>query len=305
MKIGVNLLNFGPGASPEALRSWAAFAETQGFHFVMISDHVAITPDVQTRYPAPFYDPFMSLSWLAGITTRMEIGTSAIVVPYRSPLLMARMGATLDQMSNGRFIFGVGVGWAQREFEALGVPFHQRGAITDEYLAAIKELWTNDIASFEGKYVSFHDVQTGPRPKRSPHPPIWVGGSSDGALRRAVRFGDGWHPINIRLDWLKNDGLPRLQAIADHEERPMPSLCPRIRFHITETPANEDTRIAGEGTLDQIRRDLEDLQSLGADYVLLDTYLGDPEATKDHETAWRMLSTLAEKVLDLGSESLR
>ena len=107
---------------------------------------------------------------------------------------MARMGATLDQMSNGRFIFGVGVWWAQREFEALGVPFHQRGAITDEYLAAIKELWTNDIASFEGKYVSFHDVQTGPRPKRSPHPPIWVVGSSDGALRRAVRFGAGWHP---------------------------------------------------------------------------------------------------------------
>ena len=218
---------------------------------------------------------------------------------------MARMGATLDQMSNGRFIFGVGVGWAQREFEALGVPFHQRGAITDEYLAAIKELWTNDIASFEGKYVSFHDVQTGPRPKRSPHPPIWVGGSSDGALRRAVRFGDGWHPINIRLDWLKNDGLPRLQTIADHEERPIPALCPRIRFHITDTQINDDIRIAGEGTLDQIRGDLEGLQSLGADYVLLDTYLGDPEATKDHETAWRMLSTLAEKVLDLGSESLR
>lgn len=305
MKIGVNLLNFGPGASPEALRRWAEFAETRGFHFVMISDHVAVTPDVQARYPAPFYDPFMSLSWLAGITTKIEIGTSAIVLPYRSPLLMARMGAALDQMSNGRFIFGVGIGWARREFEALGVPFHQRGAVTDEYLAAIKELWTHDIASYEGKYVSFQDVQTGPRPKRSPHPPIWVGGSSDGALRRAVRFGDGWHPINIRLDWLKNDGLPRLRTIADHEERPIPALCPRIRFHVTDTQINDDIRIAGEGTLDQIRGDLEGLQSLGADYVLLDTYLGDPEATKDHETGWRMLSTLAEKVLDLGRESLR
>jgi probable F420-dependent oxidoreductase len=305
MKIGVNLLNFGPGASPEALRSWAEFAETRGFHFVMISDHVALTPDVQTRYPAPFYDPFISLSWLAGITTNIEIGTSVIVLPYRSPLLMARMAAAIDQMSNGRFIFGVGVGWARREFEALGVPFHQRGAITDEYLAAIKELWTNDSASFEGDHVSFQDVHTGPKPKRAPHPPIWVGGSSDAGLRRAVRFGDAWHPINIRVDWLKNDGLPRLKAIADSEERPMPALCPRIRFHITETPANEDTRIAGEGTLDQIRRDLEGLQSLGADYVLLDTYLGDPEATKDQETPWRMLSTLAEEVLDLGRESLR
>ncbi|MDP6101885.1 MAG: LLM class flavin-dependent oxidoreductase, partial [Dehalococcoidia bacterium] len=97
----------------------------------------------------------------------------------------------LDQISNGRFIFGVGVGWARREFAALGVPFNRRGAMTDEYLAAIKELWTNDIASFEGKHVSFQDVYTGPRAKRDPHPPIWVGGSSDAALRRAVRFGDG------------------------------------------------------------------------------------------------------------------
>mgnify|MGYP001181705655 CR=1 FL=1 len=173
MKVGVNLLNFGPGVSPETLRRWTEFTEARGFHFVMISDHVAVTPDVQTRYPAPFYDPFISLSWLAGITSGIEIWTSAIVVPYCSPLMMARIGAALDQISNGRFIFGVGVGWARREFAALGVPFNRRGAMTDEYLAAIKELWTNDIASFEGKHVSFQDVYTGPKAKRAPHPPIW------------------------------------------------------------------------------------------------------------------------------------
>ena len=177
MKVGVNLLNFGPGATPDSLSRWTEIAETLGYHLVMISDHVAITPDVEGRYPAPFYDPFTSLSWLAGKTSRIALGTTVVIIPYRSPLLVARMGANLDQLSGGRFILGVGVGWAQQEFAALGVPFRQRGAMTDEYIAAIKVLWTNEVASFEGRFVSFADVGTTPMPIQSPHPPIWVGGA--------------------------------------------------------------------------------------------------------------------------------
>ncbi len=305
MKIGVNLLNFGPGVSPEALARWAALSETLGYHFLMISDHVAVTPDVHARYPAPVYDPFTTLGWLAGITRRVEIGTTVIVLPYRHPVETARMAANVDRLSGGRFIFGVGVGWARQEFAALGVPFERRGAITDDYLDAIKTLWTQDVASHDGHFVAFKDVRGGPRPLRSPHPPVWVGGASDAALRRAVRHGDAWHPIRIRIGWLRDEGLPRLSAMAEREARPVPALCPRIRLRLTESPMPDDQRIAGEGTLDQVRRDLADLEGLGARYVLLDTYTDDAEATKNHEAAWRMLVTLAERALDLSREALR
>ena len=271
----------------------------------MISDHVALTADVVARYPAPFYDPFVTLAWLAQATRRVELGTTVVILPYRHPLQTARLAANIDRLSGGRFIFGVGVGWAKQEFAALGVPFERRGAISNDYLAAIKTAWTSDPASHAGPFVTFRDVHTGPPPVRSPHPPIWVGGASDAAMRRAVRLGDAWHPIRIRIPWLRDVGLPRLREIAAKEGRPLPALCPRIRLRLTESRLPEEERIAGEGSLDQVRADLETLAGLGARYVLLDTYTDDPEATRDHEGAWRMLTTLAERVLDLSNETLR
>jgi probable F420-dependent oxidoreductase len=305
MRIGVNLLNFGPGVSPEALAGWTQLAETLGYHFVMISDHVALTPDVVTRYPAPFYDPFVTLAWLARATTRVELGTTVVILPYRHPLQTARLAANIDRLSGGRFIFGVGVGWARQEFEALGVPFERRGAMSNDYLAAIKAAWTSDPASHSGPFVSFRDVHTGPRPVRAPHPPIWVGGASEAAMRRAVLLGDAWHPIRIRVPWLRETGLPKLREIADKAGRPRPALCPRIRLRVTETALAEEQRVAGEGSLDQVRADLEALARLGASYVLFDTYTDDPEATRQHETAWRMLALIAERVMDLAKQTLR
>ena len=305
MKVGVNLLNFGPGVTPDALLGWTQLAETLGYHFVMISDHVAMTPDVVARYPAPYYDPFVTLAWLARATTRVELGTTVVILPYRHPLHTARLTANIDRLSGGRFIFGVGVGWAKQEFEALGVPFERRGAITNDYLAAIKTAWTSDPASYSGPFVSFRDVHTGPRPLQSPHPPIWVGGASDAALRRAVRLGDAWHPNRVRVPLLRDVGLPKLRAIADEHRRPVPPLCPRIRLSVTETAMSDDVRLAGEGSLDQVRGDLEALARLGARDVLLDTYTDDAEATRYHEVGWRMLAMLAERVLDLPKETLR
>ena len=305
MKVGVNLLNFGPGVSPDSLARWATLAEALGYHFLMISDHVAITADVEERYPAPFYDPFTALAWVAGQTHRVELGTTVIVLPYRHPLLTARMAANVDRLSNGRFIFGVGAGWARQEFAALGVPFERRGAITDDYLAAIKTLWTHDVATHRGPFVSFEDVRTAPRPVRAPHPPIWVGGASDGALRRVARHADAWHPVRGRMRWLRDEGLPRLRAICEKEGRPVPAFCPRIRLRLTDAAMPDDTRLAGEGTLDQVRADLAALEGMGARYVLLDSYTDEPELTRHHEAAWRMLTTLAERALDLPREGLR
>ena len=305
MKFGINILNFGPGAGPDSLLRWARLGEALGFHLVMISDHVTVTPDVDAMYPAPFYDPFTVLAWLAAKTRKVELGTTVTILPYRHPLQTARVAANIDQMSGGRFILGVGVGWAKQEFEALGVPFKQRGAIANEYLEVILKSWASDVISYDGQFVSFKDVHTAPRPVRSPHPPIWVGGSSDAALRRAVRFGNAWHPIRSRVKWLKDEGMPRLRRIAEAEGSPVPDLCPRLSLRCTESTLDDNERTAGEGTLDQIRTDLEGLSSLDAKYVLFDTYAGDPASTQHFEADWSLLSTLAERVFDLKHESLR
>ena len=303
MKFGVNLVNFGPGATPGALARWGRVVEALGYHSLMVSDHVAVTPDVQANYPAPFYDPFVTLSWLAGFTRRLELGTTVAVLPYRHPLQVASMSESIRRLSGGGFVLGVGVGGARQEFEALGVPFEKRGAITDDHLAAIRALWSQDVASHDGPFASFEKVRTDAGSGRS-RPPIWVGGSSEAALKRAVRFGDGWHPNNAQLGWLEREGLPRLEEITREEGRPVPSLCPRVRLRITDVPLG-DGRLPGEGSLEQIRSDLGALESLGAEHVVLDTFYGDIEATRHHERAWAMLARLAEDVLDLERRRLR
>lgn len=303
MRFGVNILNFGAVTDPEALVGWASFAEKTGYHFAMISDHVAVTPDVAEQYPAPFYDPFATLAWLAGRTSRIELGTSVTVLPYRHPLLTARMAANIDRFSEGRLFLGVGVSWPRREFAALGVPFHRRGSMTDEYLRVIKRAWTEDVISMEGEHVSFEEVATGPAPVRKPHPPIWVGGSSAAAIRRAVRFGDAWHPINPTLNWLRETGLPGLRNAADREGLPRPRFAPRIRLELTDRPLAD--RRLGEGTTEQVHEDLAALAALGAESVLFDTYAGRPSEQRRPSADWEMLDVLARQVVDVESGTLR
>lgn len=305
MRFGVNMLNFGSGTGPETLAGWARFAEERGFHTAMISDHLVITPDVAGQYPAPFYDPFATLSWLAGLTSRVELGTTVAILPYRHPLHTARLAANIDRFSNGRFILGVGVSWPEQEYAALGVPYRRRGAITDEYLDVITRAWTHDVLDADGEFVSFSGVQTGPRPVRDPHPPIWIGGASPAAIRRAARVGDAWHPLNTRLGWLRTEGLPMLRAAADHAGRDVPAFAPRIPLDLTDAPLDDATRLPGQGTLDQVRRDLAELADLGAAHVLFDTYPGAPEKFRPPEADQRILDILAEHALDLTNETLR
>jgi probable F420-dependent oxidoreductase len=305
MKVGVNLVNFGAAATPGTLAKWAEVVETLGFHHLMTSDHVTITPDVAQRFPAPFYEPLTTLGWLAGITKDISIGASVIILPYRSPLEVARAFANIDQLSGGRSILGVGVGWAREEYAALNVPFEKRGAIANEYLAAIRQMWTEDVSSFDGKYIRFTDVHSAPMPVQSPHPPIWVGGGSDAAIRRAVRFGDAWHPFRATVASLRDTGVPKLHTIAETENKPPPAICPRILLRITDSDLPEDARVAGEGSLDQIHRDLAELEELGCTDVLLDAFTDDGRAARDQDYAWRMLEAIAEKVVDLNGKTVR
>lgn len=272
MKIGVNVPNFGPGTDPGVLRDWARTVEGLGFDLLMVSDHVAITPDVAGQYPAPFYEPFTTLSWLAGVTERVRLGTTVLVVPYRHPLLVARMAANLDALSGGRLVLGAGIGWAKQEFAALGVPFEQRGKLTSEYLRAIRAAWADH-----------DDYRAGPIP-------LWLGGHSDAGLRRAIELGDAWHPLRLTMAGFRG-GLARLKTLAG--DRPVPAFAPRILLRLTGTPVTGPDRRAGEGTLDQVVDDLAQLRALGADTVVLDPFDADPAETLHPEVAWRDLAAIA------------
>jgi alkanesulfonate monooxygenase SsuD/methylene tetrahydromethanopterin reductase-like flavin-dependent oxidoreductase (luciferase family) len=276
VRLGVNVPNFGPGTDPDVLRRWALTVEGLGFDLLMVSDHVAVTPDVAEQYPAPFYEPFTTLAWLAGLTHRIRLGTTVLILPYRHPLLTARMSANLNDLSGGRLVLGVGIGWARQEFDALGVPFRERGRLTDLHLLAIRAAWADA-----------EDYRSGPIP-------VWIGGNSDAALRRAVRLGDAWHPLRFTPGWL-TEALDRMRAIAAELQRPQPALAPRIALHLTSSPVTGDHRLAGHGTIAQIAGDLEQLRSLGAGTVVLDPFNGDPEETAHPEAAWRALATVAER----------
>ncbi|MGY0004921.1 LLM class flavin-dependent oxidoreductase [Micromonospora sp. I033] len=274
MHIGVNVPNFAPGTDPDVLLRWAQTVEGLGFDLLMVSDHVVVTPDVAEQYPAPFYEPFTTLSWLAGVTRRVRLGTTVLIVPYRHPLLTARMAANLNRLSGGRLVLGVGVGWARQEFEALGVPFRRRGALTDEYLRALRDAWRN---------TDDYD---------SPPIPIWVGGNSDAGIRRAVLLGDAWHPLRVTSGWLA-DAAGRLRATAEELGRPVPALTPRIKLRETREVVTGPDRLAGVGTIDQITADIDQIRRLGAAAVLLDPYNGDPTEIRQPERAWQTLAAVA------------
>jgi probable F420-dependent oxidoreductase len=283
VRLGVNVPNFGPATTVEVLERWAHVAEGLGFDLLMMSDHVLVTPDVAQRYPGPFHDPFTTLAWLAGRTSRIRLGTTVLIMPYRQPALTAQMAASLHRLSGGRFVLGVGVGWAQREFEALGVPFTRRGRLTDEHLDEMHQIWGGGVEGVEAALTA-HEL---------PGPPVWIGGNSDAALRRAVVSGTGWHPLGFTMDWVTG-AVARLAEFADEAGRAMPTLAPRIRLQLTDKQVIDPEREAGTGTLEQVLDDMARLAALGSETVVLDPYQGDPAQLARPEAAWRELAVVAE-----------
>ena len=228
MQFGICVPHYGKPVNVENILEAARRAEELGFDSVWVTDHLLVHRTQEIIYRQNMLDPIALLSHLAAVTRRVRIGTSVIILPYRHPIAVAKMLATIDQLSEGRLIFGAGAGWMEEEFSALGRPYAERGAMSDENLRLIKELWANETVSFEGTYTRFRDMQTSPRTVQRPHPPIWVGGNSRRALRRVAELGDGWHATGTTPEAV-TEGRIALQGLWEKNHRPgSPVLSMRI-----------------------------------------------------------------------------
>ena len=224
MQIGFNLPNSGPLSAPATMSRLAVEGEAMGFEYLTLTDHVVLPDTKVPGYPysetGSFYEDaptarheqLMGMAWIAARTSRIRLVAAVLVVPHRPAVLAAKMLATLDVLSGGRLVVGIGAGWLKAEFDAVvTTPFAERGKVTDEYIDAFRVLWTEASPRFEGRYVKFDGIVLEPKPVQRPHPPIWVGGESPPSMRRAARVGDAWYPLGSNNRHLL-DTLPRLEA---------------------------------------------------------------------------------------------
>ena len=231
MRIGIRIPAAGPLAGPDAIATVAKLAEELGYDSVWVTEHFALPDEYAATYSytptgkswwtadSPHLEVFNSLTWAAAHTERIRLGTSVVVLPFRNPVVLAKTVATVDVLSGGRLVLGVGVGWLEPEFDAVGVPIGERASRTDECLAAVRALLSEDRPVHKGERHHF-DGSFGfaPKPVQRPWPPIWVGGESRRALERVARYGDGWHPGALTPDALRPK-LEQLERICDEHER--------------------------------------------------------------------------------------
>ena len=286
MKYGIIWPEGGPMATPEKLSTMVKKAEELGYDSLAIGDRILLPRGIDLTYPyseSGEYPDLLSggnmeqltlLSFLAGQTSKIRLVTSVIVVPNRNPLLAAKALATLDVLSQGRLVVGVGVGWMREEFEVLGSPpFEERGAVTDEYIRAFKELWTSDNPSFEGKYVRFDNINFLPKPIQKPYPPIWVGGESRPALRRTAELADGWYPLGSNPIYPMGTpqqlaaGIERLASYARRFGRDPAEI--EVIYWPSQLELKKDGdgsgggRLPFVGTAEQVASDIRQYQELG------------------------------------------
>jgi len=242
MDIGCHLPNQGPLANGESLVRFARAAEERAVASLWVSDHVIFPRTATGSYPGgrfphppdkPYLEPVITLTAAAMCTTRARLGASVFILGHRHPVVMAKMLTSIDALSLGRLIVGVGVGWWKEELEILGAPFHQRGRQADEALRVFKALWTQDNPAFEGEFFRFRDLGFAPKPVQKPRPPIWVGGDSPGAFRRVVTLGDGWHATSKTPAEFR-EALTRLRAAADTAGRAFDTIELSLRYALRD-----------------------------------------------------------------------
>ncbi|MEW2507778.1 LLM class F420-dependent oxidoreductase [Amycolatopsis sp. NPDC047767] len=283
MQLGLHALGIGAGARRAVIDAVAVAAEATGFATLWSGEHVVMVDRASSRYPysadgriavpaeADWLDPLIGLSFAAAATSTIRVATGVLLLPEHNPVVVAKQAASLDVLSGGRLTLGVGVGWSREEFDALGVPFARRAARTEEYVAALRTLWREDVASFTGDFVRFDSIRVYPKPPR-PTIPIVFGGNSDSALRRAATLGDGWYGFNL-------DGVPE---VAD-----------RLAFLGAQGRDLADLRIA-VALRDPQPEDIAQLAALGVDELVL--VAGPPD---DPAVAGEWVSALADRWLPM------
>ena len=246
-------------ATPEAIVETACKAEELGFDALFVNDHVIVDDSPRNSPWRNVYDPLMVLSYVAARTSKVRLGTSVLIMPYRNPIVTAKMLATLDQMSGGRAIAGVGAGWNEAEYNALAVPYRERGARTTEYLRLWQACWEPGPTTFHGRFFSFDNMHMNPKPVQQPHLPIWIGGSSHASLRRAARFAQVWQPTPTALgDLISNQAYLRdVCAEIERGDVPRTRMSFRVNFsHITGSSGSGGDRPTGQGSPEQVASDL-------------------------------------------------
>ncbi|HTV89324.1 MAG TPA: TIGR03619 family F420-dependent LLM class oxidoreductase [Stellaceae bacterium] len=285
MQFGFGAPVSGPLSRPRDLARIVQGGEQMGYDYCTISDHIAIPRDMEAKYPysdtgefpgragGDRHEQLTCVAFVAAKTEKLRLVTSVTVVPHRPPVLTAKIIATIDNLSEGRFTWGIGVGWCREEFEAIGTePFPERGAVTDETIAACRELWGSANPGFTGKYANFSNIFFEPRPVQS-RIPVWVGGESGPAMRRTAKLGDAWYPIGTnpanRLDTLKRfeGGIERLRKMTRDAGRPESAVGLAYRFSqfgaaVPERADNGDRRL-GSGDAAAVAGDLRALRELG------------------------------------------
>jgi probable F420-dependent oxidoreductase len=302
MQIGFNLPISGPMSTPEIVTRIAQEGEAMGYDYLTLTDHILL-PNLKvpgypysesgeffTEGPQNRHDQLTAAAYIAAKTSHIRLVLAVMVVPYRPAVLAAKMLATIDVLSGGRLTIGIGAGWLEPEFDAVAVtPFAARGAVTDEYIRAFRTLWSEEAPRFDGNWLKFDDVLFEPKPVQKPHPPIWVGGESGPALRRAARLGDAWYPIGSNnkhlLDTLPRyrAGVERLRRFAQKAGRDPAkvALTYRIKRYGEAVPdkASDGERRLFSGSTINIVGDLKALRDLGVNAVDIDFERPEPDAS--------------------------
>jgi probable F420-dependent oxidoreductase len=284
VRLGLHALGISAGADRAVIDAVASAADDCGFATLWVGEHVVMVDRSASRYPysedgviavpaqADWLDPMITLSFIAAASSRIGIATGVLLLPEHNPVVVAKQAASLDRLSAGRLTLGVGVGWSREEFEALGVPFEHRAARTAEYVAAMRTLWRDDVASFNGRFVGFDSIRVNPKPMRDRRIPVVLGGNSDPALRRVAAWADGWYGFNL-------DGVAAVRERIDTLEQ----LCAesgRDRAELRLSVALVSAQVGEVGALAELGVD---------ELVLVEAPPEDPDAATD----W--VSTLADR----------
>jgi probable F420-dependent oxidoreductase len=276
MKLGICVPHYGRPIEVERMLAVVRRAEEAGLDSVWVTDHVIVPHDVDVIYRHDMLDPLAVLPWLAAATERVSLGTSVVILPYRTPIPVVKHLASVDVLSGGRLIVGVAIGWMEGEFAALGVPFKERVSRSEEAITLMKTLWTDATPELKTARHQLSGLQVSPMPLRKPRPPIWIGGMSEPALRRVARLGDGWHATGATPETFRQGKQSVMKFWKEEGREGTPALSLRIALFIDGVHewAVDEKFLRGrhpiKGTVKQVAGQLAEYQRLGVDHIALE-----------------------------------